>query len=200
MFRVVNFAAGVIHHTCTYYRNDMKKENRFCVYFHYTKETDTVFYVGIGTGYRPNRISGRSELWKRMVDKYGFYSKVIHSELTWSQACEYEKEYIKKFGRRNVNTGFLVNLTDGGDGTPGCTWNSGSKRTDEQRMKISQALKGRKVSPEAIKKSVEAKKTNRLLRQEQGEKTPIGKNERANDFGRVEKKEFRKSKRESPFC
>lgn len=139
----------------------MLNENRFCLYFHIAKDTDQVFYVGIGTGYRPRRFSGRNEIWQRTVDKHGFYVKIVHKSLMWNQACDFEKMYIKFFGRKNIKTGILANLTEGGDGTPGNSWNKGSKRTPEQRKRIYNALKGRKVDPVAIQNSVAAKKKNK---------------------------------------
>ena len=123
----------------------MNNVNKFCVYFHFNKKTDEVFYVGIGTGYRAKRFSQRNDIWHRIVEKYGFYYKIIHENLTWDEACGYEKKYISEFGRRNNKTGQLANMTDGGDGTPGCKWNVGKKRTKEQRERISNSLKGRKI-------------------------------------------------------
>jgi len=146
----------------------MKSENRFCVYFHRNGVTDEIFYVGIGTGYRPKRFSGRNSMWTRVVKKYGYRIEIVHEELTWEEACRLEKDYIKKLGRRNLKAGSLTNLTDGGDGTPGCLWNIGSKRTPEQKAKISKALIGRKISPEAIAKSVSTKRNKREERIKSG--------------------------------
>lgn len=131
-----------------------------------------MFYVGIGTGYRPRRFSGRNKMWERIVKKYGFRIEIVHKELTWEEACEYEKRYIKQFGRRSLRQGSLANLTDGGDGAVGNDWNIGSKRTPEQRKKISDALKGRKVEPEALANSVAARKRNHEERVRQGIKRP----------------------------
>lgn len=146
----------------------MKNENRFCLYFHFTKNTHQVFYVGIGTEYRPKRFSRRNKMWEGIVEKHGFYSQIIFKELTWDKACELEIKYIKMIGRRSLKQGPLANLTDGGEGTPGCTWNLGSKRTQEQKKKISDSLRGRKIDPEALANSISAKKINREERIRQG--------------------------------
>jgi hypothetical protein len=178
----------------------MRNENRFCLYFHFTKNTHQVFYVGIGTGYRPKRFSGRNEMWERIVKKHGFYSQIIFKDLTWDKACEFEIKYIKMIGRRSLKQGPLVNFTDGGDGTPGCTWNLGSKRTPEQKKRISDALKGRKVDPKALANSVAAKKKNRDERIKQGIKKPkrvLSENEiqriRTMNIGRTWSEERKKS-------
>jgi hypothetical protein len=139
----------------------MKNENRFCLYFHFTADTHQVFYVGIGSGYRPRRFTGRNKMWERIVKKHGFYAQVMFNGLTWGEAGEMEKKYIRMFGKRSLKQGPLANLTDGGDGAVGCISNVGSKRTPEQRQRISVALKGRKVDPEAVANSVAAKKKNR---------------------------------------
>lgn len=150
----------------------MKNENRFCLYFHFTADTHQVFYVGIGSGYRPRRFTGRNKMWKRIVEKHGFYAQVMFNGLAWDEAGEMEKKYIKIFGKRSLKQGPLANLTDGGDGAVGCVSNVGSKRTQEQRQRISAALKGRKVDPEALANSVAAKKRNREERIRLGIKKP----------------------------
>lgn len=45
--------------------------------------------------------------------------RVLRSGLTWEGACEWEKFYIKHFGRIDLGTGILQNLTEGGDGVKG---------------------------------------------------------------------------------
>lgn len=48
-----------------------------------------------------------------------------------------EHQLIKYFGRRDLGTGILCNLTDGGEGTAGATW------TKESRTKLSAAKLGK---------------------------------------------------------
>ena len=45
--------------------------------------------------------------------------RVLRSGLTWEKACEWEKFYIKHYGRIDLGTGILQNLTEGGDGVKG---------------------------------------------------------------------------------
>ena len=93
-------------------------ENSKVVYFHRRKDTNEVFYVGIGTIQRAMSPSGRNRHWKRIVSKYGYDIEIVHEGLTWDEACKYEVKYIKEFGRHNLKEGNLCNMTDGGDGIP----------------------------------------------------------------------------------
>lgn len=135
------------------------------LYFHKNSFTKEVFYVGIGFGYRPFRKSGRSELWNRVVKKYGYTVEIVQEFDKWSDAAQKEKEYISKFGRIDNRTGILVNHTDGGDGVLGCHKNKGRKASEETKKKISDALRGRPLHPNTIaaRKKVKAKSWNKGL-------------------------------------
>lgn len=51
-------------------------DNIYYVYAHFTKDTNELFYIGVGTG---NRLfsKGRNTYWKRIVDKHGYTAHVI---------------------------------------------------------------------------------------------------------------------------
>ena len=104
------------------------------VYFHRRKDTGEVFYVGYGSIKRPTAKDGRSEFWWNIVNKIGYDVEIVHTDLTWEEACKLEIKYIKEFGRRDLGLGNLVNMTDGGDGLTNIT-----KKT---RTKLSKALTG----------------------------------------------------------
>lgn len=86
----------------------------FCVYVHKRKTDDRIFYVGKGREKRARSRKPRNEYWKRVADKYGWYSEIVESGLTHEEAIDLEVRLIKEIGRKN-----LTNLTDGGEGTPG---------------------------------------------------------------------------------
>lgn len=147
------------------------------IYFHINKTTKEIFYVGIGNEKRPHRIHGRSEWWNRIVNKYGYEIQIVKDNLTWEQAQVLEIFWIKTIGRKDLNEGSLVNMTNGGDGAcsnlPKIPWNKGktlskehkeklsnatSNLSDETRAKLSKAQKGRKYSDEAKIKMSKSKK------------------------------------------
>lgn len=110
------------------------------VYTHTRLDTNEVFYVGIGTqdNYkRASRSHNRTNYWNNIVKKCGWKVDIVFDNLTWDEACNKEKELIKKIGRVDLGTGTLVNLTDGGEGT--------LKRivTDETKAKMSKTRKGK---------------------------------------------------------
>ncbi len=133
------------------------------VYFHRNSFTNEVFYVGIGVKFRPYRTSGRSELWNRVVAKYGFNVEIVNTVGTWEEAKVLEIGYIKKFGRIDKRTGILVNHTDGGDGALGGVYNIGIKRSEETKKKMSDRLKGKPLHPNtlAARKLIKAKSWNK---------------------------------------
>jgi len=109
----------------------------FCVYFHINPVKQEVFYVGAGTLERPFQSLNRSKFWKDTVNKYDYEIIIIHSNLTWKQACKLEIKYIAQIGRRITKEGPLVNITKGGEGFRG-------KHTPETKLKMSLASKGHK--------------------------------------------------------
>jgi hypothetical protein len=134
------------------------------VYLHRKKSDNTVFYVGIGQDYRPYVTRGRSNLWNKVKDKYGIIVDVIHENINKDEAIKIEIELISKYGRIDIGTGCLTNLTDGGEGINAgykhndsfkekarqrqlgvVPWNKGKKLTKEHTDKVSKSLKGRKA-------------------------------------------------------
>jgi prophage tail gpP-like protein len=153
------------------------------LYFHINSFTEEVFYVGIGNIMRPYRKTNRSVFWNNIVKKFGYKVVIVDEFETWEQAAEKEKYYISFYGRRDKNTGSLVNLTDGGEGTVGMAThpNKGKpmseasklkmiatklaqnrKSTKEQRQKISDKLRGRVFSEETKKKNSQSLKGRKL--------------------------------------
>lgn len=117
--------------------------NKTLLYFHRRKDTNEVFYVGIGSKRRTKDTTNRNQYWHNIVNKVGYDIEIIHTNLTWEEACELEIEYIKKLGRKDKGLGNLVNLTDGGDGAKGVDAKGekngfyGKKHTEESLKKIS---------------------------------------------------------------
>lgn len=129
------------------------KINKSCVlYFHINPLKNEIFYVGIGNKYRPKSKNNRNQFWLNTVNKYGYIIDIVETDLTWEEACEREKFYISKIGRRDLNQGSLVNLTDGGEGGFGVI------PSTEKRNKISKSNFGKKRSSDVILKMKEQRK------------------------------------------
>ena len=107
----------------------------YSVYLHKRKTDNSVFYIGIGNNKRPYIKSNRSKFWKNEVNKHDYNVEILSNNLTWENAQEAEIYLINLYGRRDNNTGCLVNLTDGGDGSPGTIV------SNETKCKISKKLK-----------------------------------------------------------
>lgn len=97
------------------YKTEERRDSM--VYLHRRNDDNSVFYVGIGVDdYRPKSKKNRNRYWHNIVKKVGYTIEVVHKGLTWDEAVEYEKKYIKEFGRKDLGLGRLVNQTDGGEG------------------------------------------------------------------------------------
>lgn len=113
----------------------------YCVYIH-SKPCGDIFYVGIGTLKRSKDKWSRSVLWKRIVNKYGYYITIISRDVSKNTACSIERMLISFYGRIDKKTGILANLSDGGES------NRGVILSEETRMKISLTAKNRVFSDE----------------------------------------------------
>lgn len=92
------------------------------VYRHIRLDKNEVFYIGVGGldefddykraywKYRKNPI------WNKIVNKTKYEVEIIFDKLTKKEALEKESEFIKLYGRRDLNLGSLCNFTDGGEG------------------------------------------------------------------------------------
>ena len=116
------------------------------VYEHYLPGSVTPFYVGMGKKGRSQDRKRRSDWWKRYVEKYGLEVKIIKEGLTKEEAILLEKQFISEYGRINIGTGILINLTDGGEGTVNIV------RSEITRKKLSEAQKKNKHSEEVKQK------------------------------------------------
>jgi hypothetical protein len=132
------------------------------VYRHRRLDKNEVFYVGIGKKEaRAFDMVNRNHIWKGIKSRSEVDVEIVASDLSWELACELEQLMISEYGRIDLHTGSLANLTDGGEGTIGikhsqeskdkrANSNRGKKRTQETRLKISQALTGKKLSEQHI--------------------------------------------------
>lgn len=168
------------------FSQDKRDQQIFCVYRHIRLDTNQPFYVGIGDIKRPYKTKGRNKHW---LNIYNICNKNIKVDIlfenqTWNFCCDKEKEFIKIYGRRDLNLGSLCNYTNGGEGPKGRIKSAeeiekhrksivGFKHTEEAKAKIKfnsnnmsietieklrKGSTGRKLSEEARNKISDSKK------------------------------------------
>jgi len=109
--------------------------NNWYVYRHIRLDKNEPFYVGIGNKKEYSRAfekhpSKRNIIWNKIVSKTDYEVEIIYDEITKTEASEKEKEFISLYGRMDLKSGILCNLTDGGDGIFNCI------RSDETKEKL----------------------------------------------------------------
>jgi len=123
------------------------------VYRHIRLDKNEPFYIGIGkTEKRAYEKIKRNQFWHNVIAKTNYEVEILFDDLSWENAEEKEKEFIKLYGKRDNNTGCLVNITDGGGGT------LGARHNEESRRKIGEESRNRKRTP----RSAETKEKLRL--------------------------------------
>jgi hypothetical protein len=163
-------------------------DNVFHVYEHYTLDTSELFYVGYGKNKRAYDVTQRNRFWKHIYSKHGVRVVLVKENVSLNEAIDTEIALIKKYGRRDKNTGPLVNLTDGGEGL--------KNASDETRKKLS--LIASNISEETRRKMSESAKNRPPMKEETREKLRIqfsGKNNP--NYGRNFSDEHRKRLSES---
>lgn len=137
------------------------------IYRHIRLDNNETFYIGIGKDIkRPYSKYGRSIFWRNIVSKTEYEVQVLKNDLIWEEACELEKLLISYYGRKDLGTGTLVNMSIGGNGP--------ELLTDLQKNKLSKVSKGRKFSEEHKNKISKALKGIKRS-QETKDKVSIGK-------------------------
>lgn len=138
----------------------------FYVYEHWRPDRDEPFYVGKGRGGRANMMARRNRHHKAIQAKLhrlglAVEVRIIASNLTEEEAFDLEKKQIAFYLKNGID---LANMTIGGEGSTGHVGLRGKdhpmygkpgpmlgkKMTDEQRHKISLAMKGKKLRLGAV--------------------------------------------------
>lgn len=127
-------------------------QSNFYLYRHIRPDKNEPFYIGIGRGNRAFTRWDRNDIWNKIVAKNnGEYDiEIMLHDLSRETAIEKEREFISLYGRKDLGSGCLANMTDGGDGTT-----SPSKQV---RRKISKANKGKVLSKKHIQALIVAGK------------------------------------------
>lgn len=100
--------------------------NKFYVYQLRDPRSELPFYIGKGFGRRAwchikeiNYSYKSRTIQKILREGYEVQVEILHDNLTEDSAFELEIQLISKYGRRDLRTGCLTNLTSGGEGVVG---------------------------------------------------------------------------------
>jgi hypothetical protein len=111
----------------------------------YLREDGTPYYIGKGIGRRINKPHGYVPVppSNRRI--------FLKQNMTESDALRHERYIISIVGRKNIGTGPLINITEGGENGGG-GWNKGMTMnfSPDRGDKISQSLKGYKKTTEHL--------------------------------------------------
>lgn len=147
-------------------------ENNWYVYRHIRLDKNEPFYVGIGNKKNYERAyqtkpDRRNQIWGKVFNKTNIRIEILLEGLTKNQASEKEQEFIKLYGRIDLNTGILCNMTDGGDGIWNCI------RSEETKEKLRQQKLGNKnpMFGKTQNEETRLKRRNSLLGQKRSENT-----------------------------
>jgi len=138
----------------------------FYVYEHWRPDRDEPFYVGKGRGGRANMMARRNPHHKAIQAKlhrlgFAVEVRIVASDLSEQEAFDLEKQRILMYSTNGID---LANMTTGGEGSAGHVGPSGEnhhmygrpspmrgkKMTDEQRHRLSIAMKGKKTRLGAV--------------------------------------------------
>jgi hypothetical protein len=129
--------------------HQLDKKMKYYLYRHIRLDKNEPFYIGIGTKkdnyntckteyYRAfSKQRKDSKIWKLVVKKTNYKVEILLESDNYFDIKQKEKEFIKLYGRIDLGTGTLANMTDGGDGTLGVIV------SEETRKKLQEAHKNR---------------------------------------------------------
>lgn len=123
-------------------------------YAHIDSSNSEVFYIGKGLYHnngRAQRYESKKDRNKWHLNKWNkcltlgtFVVKVFFESTSEEEVFQMERDAIAFYGRKDIGTGNLLNMTDGGDGVSGsiCSYR-GQKRDPSVGVAISKAKKGK---------------------------------------------------------
>jgi len=123
-------------------------EGKYYLYRHIRLDRNEVFYIGVGQKIKHYKVYeneyrrafevkyNRTPHWKNINKLCGRTVEILMESDDYDFIVNKEKEFIKLYGRRDLGTGSLVNLNDGGGGMKGYKYsNEQKKQMSERRRK-----------------------------------------------------------------
>lgn len=115
---------------------------RFYLYRHIRHDKNEPFYIGVGTKQnglhakswklhysRAFTKNNRNNYWKNIVNKTSYDVEILYESNDYQEILDKEKFFITLYGRKDLKTGTLVNLSDGGEkGQVNCIYIHTEKR------------------------------------------------------------------------
>ena len=103
----------------------MENNNIYFLYRHLSKKDNRPFYIGIGKKrtsyktyktefYRAYNKKNRNKHWENIANKYGYNVEILFESDSQDLIKSKEIEFITLYGRKDLNTGILVNWCNGG--------------------------------------------------------------------------------------
>ena len=117
---------------------------------------------------RAYRTDSRNRYWRHVYKKHNFVVDILVNDISWEDACELECFLIQEYGRKDLGTGILCNMTEGGEGT------QGRVLTEEHKRRISEGNKGKHLSM-YLPQLEKAWATNRGIKRSEEFKINLGK-------------------------
>lgn len=133
--------------------------------YEYLREDGTPYYIGKGRGHRAFTKQGHTV--PLPPDKNRI--QIVEDNLTNDEAMALEIELIAKYGRKDLGTGILRNMTNGGEGSSGRVYsqetiekiregNRGKVQSEETKLKRAESLRGTRRTQEQRQRQSEAAK------------------------------------------
>ena len=127
----------------------------------YLREDGTPYYIGKGKGRRAYKSHIRQNK-TNLKPKDSSRILVLKKNLTEEEANKHEKYMIDVFGRKDLRTGILRNMTNGGDGISGYSHTDETKRIlSEKNSGENNAWYGKNLTEETRKKMRESNKNKK---------------------------------------
>ena len=138
--------------------------NIFYVY-EYIRDDGSPYYIGKGSG---NRAFVKH---KRGMPRDTNKIRFIKTNLMESEALDLEKFLIAKYGRKDLGTGILINMTDGGEGISNPSAITRKKLSDAKRNESIETKKKRSIAAKnRIRNPMDAETKQKISEKNTGKK------------------------------